>query len=127
MAVAKVVHVAPDKDDGWKVVQDGHLQSVHRTQKAAIAAGRALASKNSAELVAHERNGEVRLKDSSPLIQRKILEAPGVPSVSRAKIAAAARFTLRRDGRFSMSKPRVKKSSVSKGTLASASRKQRVG
>jgi hypothetical protein len=103
MAVLKVVHVAPD-DAGWKVVQNGNVESVHRTQKAAILAGRVLATKKKAELVTHHRDGRVQLKDSSPLIQRQILESPGEPSVPRTKIAAAARFTFRDDTRLVPSK-----------------------
>jgi hypothetical protein len=123
----KVVHVAPDDDVGWRVVRDGHVESVHETQKAAIAAGRVLASKKKAELVTHQRDGSVRLKDSSPLIQRQILESPGEPSVSRTKIAAAARFSFRGDGHFVPSKTAAQKGSGTKRTQVRAARKQRIG
>jgi hypothetical protein len=126
MALLKVVHVAPD-DSGWKVVQDGHIESVHRTQKAAIVAARVLATKKRAELVTHERDGRVRLKDSSPLIRREILESPGEPSVPRTKIAAAARFTFRDDVRFAPSKSIERKVRSMKRVKLRSSRKERIG
>lgn len=94
MGAINVVHVA-HAAGGWRVVQNGSLRSVHRTQKAAIDAGKRLAERARAELVTHERNGAVRLQDSSPLVARQILESPGRPSVSKSKIAAAVRSTIR--------------------------------
>ena len=126
MGLLKVVHVAPD-DHGWKVVEGGHVESVHRTQKAAITAGRVLATRKNAELVAHERDGRVRLKDSSPLIRREILEPPGQPSVPRTKIAAAARFTFRDDRRSVPSKSAERKARNTKRVQLRPSRKQRIG
>ena len=126
MSLLKVVHVAPD-DAGWKVVQDGHVESLHRTQKAAINAGRLLATKKKAELVTHERDGRVRLRDSSPLIRREILESPGEPSVPRTKIAAAARFTFRDDSNFVATKSTERKVGSTKRLKLRSSRKQRVG
>src|SRR5437899_1667805 len=103
MPLLKVVHVAPD-ESGWNVVQNGHIESVHRTQKAAIIAARMLATKKNAELVTHERNGRVRFRNSTPLIQREILEHPGEPSVPRTRIAEAARFVLHGGNRIVRSK-----------------------
>ena len=126
MALLKVVHVAPD-DGGWKVVRDGQTQSVHRTQRAAIIAGRSLAMKTEAELVAHDRHGGVRLKDSSPLIRREILEGPGQPSVSRSKIAAAARFAFRDRKRSVPSRSSERRAVSTKSLRMGSTRKQRAG
>jgi hypothetical protein len=122
MSLLRVVHVAAD-DGGWKVVQDGHVESVHRTQKAAINAGRLLATKKKAELVTHGRDGRVRLKDSSALIRREILESPGKPSVPRTKIAAAAHFTFHDEATRSTKR----KLGSAKSLKSRSSRREQIG
>ncbi len=58
-------HVVPDDKD-WAVKREGaqRASSRHPTQKAAIDAGKALASTNKTELVIHRRDGRIRDSDS---------------------------------------------------------------
>ena len=60
------VHVSPKGADqkGWKVSQSGSVQSTHRTQQAAIDAGRREAKRDAVDLVTHGRDGKIRSKDS---------------------------------------------------------------
>lgn len=59
----KDVHVA-QQGGKWAVKEEGSQQatSTHRTQTAAIDAGRATAKRNRSELLVHGKNGKVRLK-----------------------------------------------------------------
>lgn len=58
-------HVVPRQGE-WGVVGEGNSRatSLHTTQKAAIAAGRAIAQNQHSELVIHGANGRIRAKDS---------------------------------------------------------------
>ena len=60
------VHVSPKGGDrkGWNVSQSGTVQSTHRTQQAAIDAGRREAKRDQVDLVTHGRDGKIRSKDS---------------------------------------------------------------
>jgi hypothetical protein len=49
---------------GWKVTQAGEVQSEHRTQQAAIDAGRREAKLDGVDLVTHNTKGVIRSKDS---------------------------------------------------------------
>lgn len=62
---SKNQHVVPSKG-GWKVKGAGksNASSSHKTQKAAIKAGRQKAKKNNSELVIHGKSGKIRDKDS---------------------------------------------------------------
>jgi hypothetical protein len=66
MAKKHNVHVTPAGGDrtGWKVSQNGQAQSHHRTQQAAIDAGRREAKRDQVDLVTHNRQGVIRSKDS---------------------------------------------------------------
>ena len=57
------VHVAP-QGDRWAVKEEGNQQatSTHRTQSAAIDAGRRQPRRNRSELLVHGRNGRIRLR-----------------------------------------------------------------
>ena len=57
----KDVHVAT-QGDKWAVKEEGSRQasSTHRTQSAAITAGRTQAKRNRSELLVHGRNGKIR-------------------------------------------------------------------
>ena len=61
----KNIHVVPN-GGRWAVKQAGSAKpkSMHRTQRAALAAGRKLAQGNKCELVTHRPNGEIRDSDS---------------------------------------------------------------
>jgi hypothetical protein len=65
MAKKKPVHVTP-REDGWAVVREGNQRasSVHPTQKEAEKAGREAARKDKTELVLHNRQGQIRKRDS---------------------------------------------------------------
>ncbi len=65
MAKKKPVHVTP-RDDGWAVLREGNQRasSVHSTQKEAEKAGREAARKDQTELILHNRQGEIRKRDS---------------------------------------------------------------
>ncbi|MBE2973410.1 DUF2188 domain-containing protein [Priestia megaterium] len=58
-------HVTPHPD-GWQVKGAGNSKatSVHSTQKDAIAAAKTIAKNQSAEVVIHRQNGQIRAKDS---------------------------------------------------------------
>jgi len=58
-------HIVPHQGD-WAVrgEHNGRVTSVHRTQSAAIDAGRAIAQHQHSELVIHRRDGTIRDKDS---------------------------------------------------------------
>jgi Uncharacterized protein conserved in bacteria (DUF2188) len=59
------VHVVP-RDDGWAVKRDGgqRASSVHTTQAAADDAGRATARRDGVEFLLHNKQGEIRARDS---------------------------------------------------------------
>jgi hypothetical protein len=61
MARKDEVHVLPC-DEGWSVELEGSSRtfSKHRTQAAAVKAGRDIARKNEAELLIHRRDGKIR-------------------------------------------------------------------
>ncbi len=64
--MAKNVHVTHDKGNKtWNVKEEGSRQptSTHRTQGAAIDAGRTIARRNEGELVIHDRDNRIRDKD----------------------------------------------------------------
>ena len=65
MAKKKPVHVTP-REDGWAVVREGsqRASSVHPTQKEAEKAGRQAARKDQTEFVLHNRQGQIRERDS---------------------------------------------------------------
>jgi Uncharacterized protein conserved in bacteria (DUF2188) len=65
MARKKPVHVTP-REDGWAVMREGNQRasSVHATQKEAEKAGRQAARKDKTEFVLHNRQGEIRQRDS---------------------------------------------------------------
>ena len=59
------VHVFADPDRcPWKVAQGGRTLSNHRTQHAAVNAGKRRARRDQVDLVTHGRNGRIRSKDS---------------------------------------------------------------
>lgn len=61
----KDVHVAT-QGDKWTVKEEGNKQatSTHRTQSAAITAGRTQARRNQSELLVHGRNGKIRMRST---------------------------------------------------------------
>lgn len=63
--MSKNVHVVPRNGD-WAVRRGGAERdsSRHNTQAEAIDAGRRMAQRESAELVIHGRNGQIRERDS---------------------------------------------------------------
>ncbi|MBI2410918.1 MAG: DUF2188 domain-containing protein [Candidatus Kerfeldbacteria bacterium] len=63
--MAKSIHSTP-YDGKWAVKQANKAKplSTHRTQAAAIAAGRAETKRQHAEHVIHGRNGQIRKKNS---------------------------------------------------------------
>jgi hypothetical protein len=65
MAKKKPVHVTP-RGDGWAVVREGsqRASSVHPTQKEAEKAGRQAARKDQTEFILHNRQGQIRERDS---------------------------------------------------------------
>lgn len=66
MAKKHDVHVSPAGGNrtGWKVTQNSQVQSNHRTQQAAIEAGRREAKRDGVDLVTRNRQGVIRSKDS---------------------------------------------------------------
>ena len=101
----KDVHITAS-GSGWKVTRAGRAMSEHKTQRAAIEAGRREARRDGVELVTHGRDGRIRSKDTfvpftsgffkdektrEAILERDIIEPSGQPSVSRAKIADASR------------------------------------
>jgi hypothetical protein len=66
MAKKKPVHVTPPRDDGSAVMREGNQRasSVHPTQKEAEKAGRQAACKDKTEFVLHNRQGQIRERDS---------------------------------------------------------------
>ncbi|HEY8165465.1 MAG TPA: DUF2188 domain-containing protein [Gemmatimonadaceae bacterium] len=65
--MGKNVHVTHDKEHkNWKVKDEGAStpSSTHRTQGAAIDAGRDRAKDHKSELVIHDRDNKIRDKDS---------------------------------------------------------------
>jgi Uncharacterized protein conserved in bacteria (DUF2188) len=61
---AKDVHTVP-LGDGWiNEVGGARVGAVHRTQEAAIVAGRALAMQNQSEHSVHGKDGKIREKNS---------------------------------------------------------------
>ena len=67
----KKYQVVQRSDGSWSVIRSGskRASSVHRTQKEAILAGRALATRSSGELVVHEGTGTV-IYGSSPQVAK---------------------------------------------------------
>ena len=65
MAKMKPVHVTP-RDDGWAVMREGNerASSVHRTQKEAEKKGRQTARNDKTEFLLHNKQGQVRERDS---------------------------------------------------------------
>lgn len=61
----KPVHVTP-REDGWAVMREGNQRasSVHSTQKEAEKAGREAARKDQTEFLLHNRQGQIRERDS---------------------------------------------------------------
>ena len=65
MAKKKPVHVTP-REDGWAVMREGNerASSVHRTQKEAEKKGRQTARNDKTEFLLHNKQGQVRERDS---------------------------------------------------------------
>ena len=65
MARKPGIHVTP-RDDGWAVMREGNQRasSIHPTQKEAEKAGRQAARKDKTEFFLHNRQGEIRQRDS---------------------------------------------------------------
>jgi hypothetical protein len=63
MARSKPVFVSPD-GGRWKATQGGETLSRHRTQQAAIDAGRREAKRDGAELNVQGRDGQIRIKNT---------------------------------------------------------------
>lgn len=83
---------------GWELERTGKgpvVVSSHRTQADAVVAGRRAATGGSVQLTVLGRPGRISSKDSYALERRVIKESVGQPSVSRSKIAAAAREIVR--------------------------------
>ena len=61
----KPVHVTP-REDGWAVMREGNerASSVHRTQKEAEQKCRQSARKDRTEFYLHNRQGQIRERDS---------------------------------------------------------------
>ena len=64
--MAKKNHHVVRYDGGWAVRGENseRVSSIHRTQQAAINAGRKLAIRDKSELVIHGMDGKIRDKDS---------------------------------------------------------------
>lgn len=58
------VDTTPNGQGGWKNTTGGQTTSQHRTQAAAIEAGRSLARARQAEHRIHGRNGQIRESNS---------------------------------------------------------------
>jgi hypothetical protein len=119
----KNIHVSAKRGGGWSVSQNGKQVSAHRSQQDAIEAGRRKAARAGAELITHARDGAIRSKDSYVVAYRLIRESVGTPSVSRAKIAAAARDVIRSEGGWAVKSSDAKSTGKrpSKGTVRSKS------
>ena len=65
MANKAPVHVTTHKD-GWAVTREGNKRpsSLHRTQKEAAEAGRAVAQRDKTALVVHGKDGQIRQKNT---------------------------------------------------------------
>ncbi len=61
------IHITP-REDGWAVKREGseRASSIHRTQREAIDAGRALRGPSKGELLTHGKDGKIRARDSAP-------------------------------------------------------------
>ncbi|WP_214845516.1 MULTISPECIES: DUF2188 domain-containing protein [unclassified Exiguobacterium] len=59
-------HVTPHSDGGYQVIAEEASRATKRfpTQKEAIAAGREIAKKQQVELIIHNKEGQIRDKDS---------------------------------------------------------------
>lgn len=59
-------HVTPHPDGVYQVIAEGASRATKRfpTQKEAIAAGREIAKKQQVELIIHNKEGQIRDKDS---------------------------------------------------------------
>ena len=66
MAKKSSVAVMPRRDGRWAVKRDGakRASSLHETQRAAEAAGRATAERETTEWLIKGRGGEIRRRDS---------------------------------------------------------------
>lgn len=64
-AKSKPVHVVPHQE-GWAVTREGsqRASSVHRTQSEAAQVGRAAARQDRTEFFLHDREGQIRARDS---------------------------------------------------------------
>ena len=64
--MGKNIHVTHRGNGDWAVVGEGDSKasSLHRTQGAAITAGRPIARSNHSELVIHDRDNLIRDRDS---------------------------------------------------------------
>lgn len=109
----KDIHITAS-GGGWKVTRAGRAMSEHKTQKAAIDAGRREARRDGADLVMHGRDGRIRSKDTfvpytsgffkdaetrEAILERDIIEPARQPSVSRTKIADASRKVFDKSAR----------------------------
>lgn len=59
------VHITP-REDGWAVIREGskRASSVHDTKREAEKAGREAARRDKTELYVHNRQGQIRERDS---------------------------------------------------------------
>ncbi len=59
------IHVTP-RDDGWARIKEGaqRASSVHGTKAEAESAARVQAKREQAELIVHDRHGEIQRRDS---------------------------------------------------------------
>ncbi|WP_404276548.1 DUF2188 domain-containing protein [Exiguobacterium undae] len=59
-------HITPYPDGGYQVIEEGASKATERfsTQKEAITAGRKIAKDRQVELIIHNKEGQIRDKDS---------------------------------------------------------------
>ena len=95
MGKTKNIHVVP-RNEGWVIRREGTVKatSVHGTQREAVDAGRAIAKRQSGELIVHGRDGRIRDRDSygqdpNPPKSRKVLFPAKSGSVSVKAIKKA--------------------------------------
>ena len=95
MGKAKNLHVVP-RNEGWIIRKEGSVKatSVHGTQREAVDAARAIAKKQSGELIIHGRDGRIRDRDSYgqdpyPPRDRKVLFPAKSGSVSGKAVSKA--------------------------------------
>lgn len=65
MKIPKAIHIVPDLPD-WRVERAGakRASSRHKSQAAAVSAGRRLAKKHRAELIVHSHTGKIEWRNS---------------------------------------------------------------